>query len=79
MDQPQRLPAPSFFGRLKDYFSSPHAEPAPDAPPGPEKIDWSRAIPYSIIHFMCLGVIWVGWSWPAVAVACFLYACASSR
>src|SRR4051812_24129993 len=39
-----------------------------------ERFDWARLIPYSIIHLMCLGVIWVGWSWPAVAVAGFLYA-----
>jgi stearoyl-CoA desaturase (delta-9 desaturase) len=39
-----------------------------------ERLDWSRVVPYALIHLACLGVIWVGWSWPAVAVAGFLYA-----
>lgn len=37
------------------------------------KIDWIRTIPFLGLHFTCLTVIWVGWSWPAVAVAAFLY------
>lgn len=28
---------------------------------------WSRTIPYIVLHAACLGVFWVGWSWPAVA------------
>lgn len=39
-----------------------------------KKIDWVRCIPFFGIHFMCLGVIWVGWSWVAVAVAVLMYA-----
>lgn len=35
---------------------------------------WSRAIFYWMIHGACIAVIWVGWSWPAVAVAAFMYA-----
>ena len=37
-------------------------------------IDWLRMIPYVGMHVMCLGVIWVGWSPVAVAVAAGLYA-----
>ena len=35
----------------------------------PERFEWSRAVPFIILHVGCLGVIWTGWSWTAVAVA----------
>ena len=37
-------------------------------------VDWLRLIPYTGMHVMCLGVLWVGWSPVAVAVAAGLYA-----
>jgi len=39
----------------------------------PDRIDWVRCIPFGLLHLGCLGVIWVGWSWPAVVVAIGLY------
>lgn len=39
----------------------------------PERFEFSRAIPFIILHIGCLGVIWTGWSWTAVAVAVVLY------
>lgn len=39
----------------------------------PEKIEFGRCVPFIILHAGCLGVIWVGWSWTAVAVAVALY------
>ena len=36
-------------------------------------IDWVRSIPFVMLHLMCFGVIWVGWSWTAVLVAVSLY------
>ena len=36
-------------------------------------IFWSRSISYIIIHLICFGVIWVGWSWVAVGTAIGLY------
>jgi stearoyl-CoA desaturase (delta-9 desaturase) len=39
----------------------------------PEKFEFARAIPFLVLHLGCLGVIWTGWSWTAVAVAVFLY------
>ena len=36
-------------------------------------VDWMRCIPFAVMHLMCLGVIWVGWSGSAVAVAVALY------
>jgi hypothetical protein len=32
-------------------------------------VDWLRIIPFIVLHGMCFGVIWVGWSWTAVIVA----------
>jgi stearoyl-CoA desaturase (delta-9 desaturase) len=40
---------------------------------GPQKTDWLRCIPFTAVHLMCLGVIWVGWSPIAVAVAVAMY------
>jgi len=39
----------------------------------PEKFEFTRSIPFIILHIGCLGVIWTGWSWPAVATAVALY------
>lgn len=38
-----------------------------------EAFNWWRCIPFIMVHLACLAVIWVGWSWTAVAVAIFLY------
>lgn len=40
---------------------------------GPARVDWFRCIPIFAVHLMCLGVIWVGWSWTAVSVAAAFY------
>ncbi len=37
------------------------------------RIHWVRVIPFFAMQLACLGVIWVGWSWVAVAVAALLY------
>jgi stearoyl-CoA desaturase (delta-9 desaturase) len=37
------------------------------------RVEWLRIAPFVILHGMCLGVIWVGWSWVAVATASVLY------
>lgn len=39
----------------------------------PERFEWKRAVPFAFLHLGCLGVIWTGWSWTAVAVAVALY------
>jgi stearoyl-CoA desaturase (delta-9 desaturase) len=36
-------------------------------------IDWPRVLPFVALHVACLGVVQVGWSWTAVAVATGLY------
>lgn len=39
----------------------------------PDRVDWSRCLPFLAMHVMCLGVVWTGWSWTAVLVAASLY------
>lgn len=52
-----------------DYF--PEGEEAARAKP--ERMEIGRCVPFLILHLGCLGVIWTGWSWTAVAVAVALY------
>lgn len=40
---------------------------------GPPKMDWIRCIPLIVVHVLCLGIIWVGWNWIAVAVVAVFY------
>ena len=37
------------------------------------KVDWLRVIPFLLLHFACISVIWVGWSAFSVAFAVLLY------
>lgn len=39
----------------------------------PERFEIGRAVPFIVLHLGCIGVIWTGWSWTAVAVAVTLY------
>lgn len=39
----------------------------------PDQVEWIRTIPFAFLHAGCLGVIWTGWSWFAVATAIALY------
>src|SRR5271154_990474 len=36
-------------------------------------IDWARTLPFLLMHVACLAVIWVGFSWVALAVTISLY------
>ena len=38
-----------------------------------KEVDWPRIIPLIFLHLMCLGVVWVGWSWTALLAALLLY------
>ncbi len=50
------------------------AAPAAAEPCDPGKrVEWLRILPFIVLHAMCLGVVWVGWSWAAVATATVLY------
>ena len=39
----------------------------------PDRVEWTRVLPFILLHVGCLGVIFAGWSWTAVGVAVFLY------
>lgn len=39
----------------------------------PDRFEFRRCLPFVFTHLGCLGVIWVGWSWTAVALAAALY------
>jgi len=64
----------SWFVRLRRWIDSSDVAPA-DRPTNPHenRPEWDRLIPFILIHFACLGVIWVGWSWFAIGIAAFLY------
>ena len=38
-----------------------------------KEVDWLRILPLILMHVMCLGVLWVGWSWTAIWAAILLY------
>ena len=38
-----------------------------------EKVDWTRILPFVLMHIVCLTVIWVGWSPVAVVTAVAFY------
>ncbi len=67
--QSRTLPAP--IAALVRWFDS-SVQPA--AAGDPDRIDWLRVLPFIGLHLACFGVIWVGVSWFAVAVAAALYA-----
>jgi stearoyl-CoA desaturase (Delta-9 desaturase) len=39
----------------------------------PDKVEWTRVLPFILLHAGCLGVFFVGWSWTAVGAAVFFY------
>lgn len=57
---------------LRQWFDSQDSVVGPV--PGSDRIDWLRTLPFLFLHLGCLGVIWVGVSPIAVAVAVMLYA-----
>lgn len=70
--QPSPTSRLSRFRRIRSWIdSSAAAEAQADKA---DRIDWIRAAPFVAMHLACLGVIWVGVSTVALAVACALYA-----
>ena len=39
----------------------------------PEKMEWSKVLPFAVLHLGCFGVIWTGWSPAAVFLCAVLY------
>ena len=69
--------APSTSRRLRTaimrWFDTRSGEQIADASL-PQGIDWTRVIPFILLHVACVGVVWVGVSATAVTVALALYA-----
>ncbi|MDH3592483.1 MAG: fatty acid desaturase, partial [Planctomycetota bacterium] len=64
------MPQNRIFTAVLRWFDS-NAAVSSDAAGG--SFDILRCLPFIAIHLLCAGVIWVGWSWSAVAVAAALY------
>ncbi len=69
---------PSLLHRLaitvRQWFDSDYFPDGPEVVANrPDRFEWRRCLPFVFIHIGCIGVIWVGWSWTAVAVAAVLY------
>jgi stearoyl-CoA desaturase (delta-9 desaturase) len=58
----------ALLNKLLLWFDSGAASPGDS-----RRVDWFRVLPFIGMHAMCLGVLWVGWSWTAVGVAAGLY------
>ena len=56
---------------LAAWFDSQAYQPSPGQ--APRSVDWIRILPFIGVHLLCLGPIWVGWSWTAVGAALALY------
>ncbi len=72
------MPRKSWLARIgitiRQWFDSDYfPEGAEAVRSRPEQFERRRCIPFLFLHIGCLGVIWVGWSWTAVAIAAFLY------
>ncbi|MGE3165871.1 MAG: acyl-CoA desaturase [Planctomycetota bacterium] len=72
-------PAPAtrlqrFWRPLASFFDGRADENATLDPSIADRVDWIRILPFLGVHVLCLGVVWVGWSATAVAVAVGLYA-----
>ena len=59
---------------MRQWFDSDYFPEGADAiRQRPNAFELRRCLPFIFIHLGCLGVIWVGWSWTAIAVAVLLY------
>lgn len=52
-------------GWFRSDYSAPHE--------GKKGIDWVGSIPFLLVHAMCLGIIWTGWSTFALLFAVIMY------
>jgi stearoyl-CoA desaturase (delta-9 desaturase) len=64
--------AMSWLKTVLQWFDSYAVDPS--AMTDTDRVDWLRVIPFVALHIACLGVLWVGWSPAAVAVALALFA-----
>jgi stearoyl-CoA desaturase (delta-9 desaturase) len=70
--------APSLWSRsvhgIRLWFDASAAQEYAASSGSGNVVDWFRVVPFLAVHLVCLGVVWVGWSWGAVLVAVGLYA-----
>ncbi|NBV23137.1 MAG: acyl-CoA desaturase [Proteobacteria bacterium] len=67
-------PIRTVLAAVVQWFDSDYgSEDAAVARTRADKLDFGRCGAFVLLHGGCLGVIWVGWSWTAVAVAVALY------
>lgn len=67
---PKTAAKPSLLRTVRAWFDNGAESHTAD---NDRSIDWTGMIPFMMMHLTCFAVIWVGWSWPAVAVAAGLY------
>lgn len=71
------IPKTSHFGRMVAaigcWFDNSAKEYSENESSERYVVDWVRIIPFICLHLMCFGVIWVGWSPIAVAMAAAFY------
>lgn len=60
------------FERVTAWLDSQSLAPDPVSP-GEDGVDWPRVVPFIGIHLACLAVLWVGFSWAALALAVASY------
>jgi stearoyl-CoA desaturase (delta-9 desaturase) len=74
---PRAAALPRVWQAVVRWFDTgPHDEAAAAAlrdPAVPDRIEWTRILPFIGMHLVCLTVIWVGWSPIAVLVAVLGY------
>jgi stearoyl-CoA desaturase (delta-9 desaturase) len=69
--EPMPIPV-SLWLALRRWFDSEATSDHLDGIPE-KRIDWFRILPFLVLHVMCLGVLWVGWSTTAIYTALALY------
>ncbi|MFC3714559.1 acyl-CoA desaturase [Luteimonas soli] len=66
--------APRRFATVRGWIDTQAAHDTATDPASADRIDWLRASPFVAMHLACIGVLWVGVSPVALAVAAGLYA-----
>ncbi len=57
----------------QSFDSDYYAEGAQAVREHPDRFEFRRCLPFLFIYLGCIGLVWIGWSWTAVAVAFALY------
>jgi stearoyl-CoA desaturase (delta-9 desaturase) len=72
--RPARHPIRHALVTVRQWFDSDYfPEGAQAVRERPDRFEFRRCLPFVFIHLGCVGLLWVGWSWTAVAVAVAMY------